>query len=144
LRILVIDDHPPFADALRRMLEHDGHRVRIVLGGREGLNTVRMTRDSGEEFDVIMADYSMPDADGLKIAATVKETVPSPPVVLITAYAVDASDMLPAHVDAMMAKPPDLHELRAILSRVTTRPASNSSDAHREKERGQEPPSRSE
>ena len=128
MRILVIDDHPQLADALRRMLEHDGHRVRIALGGRDGVNTVRMARGSGEEFDVIVADFNMPDLDGLAVAALVKQTAPLTPVVLMTAYDISGSDTLPEHVDAMMTKVPDVHQLRAILARVATRTASHSAD----------------
>lgn len=130
MRILVIDDHPLLADALRRMLEQDGHRVRTALGGREGLTLVRAARTSGEGFDVVVADYNMPDVDGLEVAAAVKQVAPLTPVILITAYDVGTSETLPAHVDAMMTKPPPLVELRAILGRVAaTRTASESADS---------------
>jgi CheY-like chemotaxis protein len=125
LRILVIDDHPLVADALRRMLEHDGHRVSIALGGREGLDIVRTARSSEEEFDVVVADYNMPDLDGLMVAAAVKEIVSPPAVVLITASAVDASETPPAHVDAMLTKQ-DLYGLRTILARIATLKAPDS------------------
>jgi CheY-like chemotaxis protein len=125
LRILVIDDHPLVADALRRMLEHDGHRVSIALGGREGLDIVRTARSAEEEFDVVVADYNMPDLDGLMVAAAVKEIVSPPAVVLITASAVDAGETPPAHVDAMLTKQ-DLYGLRTILARIATLKASDS------------------
>jgi CheY-like chemotaxis protein len=120
LRILVIDDHVVLAEALRRLLERDGHRVMVAAGGRDGVDAFRTAYHSGTPFDVVVADYSMPDMDGLQVAARIKEISTAASLVLITAYHLEP-DQLPMHVDAVLMKPSGIHDVRAALARAVRR-----------------------
>src|SRR3954447_11785220 len=58
-RILVIDDKPDIALALRMLLERAGHEVITADNGRHGLRTFFETRP-----DLVVLDVRMPELDG--------------------------------------------------------------------------------
>jgi CheY-like chemotaxis protein len=120
LRILVVDDHPALAEAFRHILERDGHQVAVARGGIAGVDAMRSALTESRPFDLVMADFSMPDLDGMSVAASVKEMRPSTVVILVTGYRVDPGAP-PACVDAILTKPPSLAAIRAALARVAVR-----------------------
>src|SRR3954452_9836706 len=58
-RILVIDDKPDIAIALRMLLERAGHEVLTAENGRRGLRVFYETRP-----DLVVLDVRMPELDG--------------------------------------------------------------------------------
>ena len=61
-KILIIDDQPTLAKAIRRMLAAD-HDVSTVSSGREALDLI----EAGERFDVILSDLMMPEISGIDL-----------------------------------------------------------------------------
>ena len=123
LRILVVDDDPVVLETLLRMLETDGHAVVAANGGQAGIDAFNAAHSRGETFSVVMTDLGMPHVDGRKVAAAVKQTAPSIPVIMLTGWGqgVDAGGDAPSHVDEILGKPPKLRELREALSRHARR-----------------------
>lgn len=69
-RILIVDDQPTLAKAIRRMLaEYD---VVVVGSAREAL--ARLER--GERYDVILSDLMMPEISGIELHARVARIAP--------------------------------------------------------------------
>jgi PAS domain S-box-containing protein len=62
-RILVVDDNADAAQALRLLLEHDGHEVRVALDGPSGLALARDYRP-----DVALLDIGLPGMSGYELA----------------------------------------------------------------------------
>ncbi len=69
-RILVVDDEPIVARALKRMLRN--HDVTIALDGEHALTALR----ASAEFDVIVCDLMMPGLSGVDLMAKVCELWP--------------------------------------------------------------------
>jgi CheY-like chemotaxis protein len=69
-KILVIDDQPTLAKAIRRML--GDFDVTIVDGGREALDKF----EAGERYDLILSDLMMPDVSGMDLHATLGKIAP--------------------------------------------------------------------
>ena len=110
-RVLVVEDD---ADALLLL--------RLILGSRPGYEVV-FCRNPAQaravaarrRFDVLVTDLHLPGMDGLELAAALRETDPTLPVLLVTAHAtIDAAvravkgsvtDFLttPLHADAVCA-----------------------------------------
>jgi CheY-like chemotaxis protein len=67
LRILLLDDDAAFVKTLRMMLEAD-HDVRGTTDTREALAAI----ESGERFDAILCDMSMPTMTGAQFHARVE------------------------------------------------------------------------
>jgi CheY-like chemotaxis protein len=70
----------------------------------------------------------MPHVDGRTVATAIKSHAPTVPVVLLTGwgYRLRAQDDVPQHVDCVLSKPPQLHELRAALAELASRQTSTS------------------
>ena len=77
--ILIIEDEPSVADALRLILEDRGHRVLLAAGGVAGLRLAREPRVS-----LVVTDLFLPDLSGLDILRALGAERPRLPVVLIT------------------------------------------------------------
>jgi DNA-binding response OmpR family regulator len=67
-------------DFVRRGLEAEGFAVETALDGREG---ERLALRGG--YDAIVLDLMLPGRDGLEILASVRQTTPNVPVIVLTA-----------------------------------------------------------
>ena len=125
-RILVVDDEPLVCDAVKMMLEFDGHAVETAGSGKAALTMLDKTR-----FDLVITDFEMPLMKGDELAAAIKARDPKQPVVMITAYAemLQASGNPLTGVDAVISKPFLLENLREVIAKVS--PAGSRS--HRER-----------
>jgi CheY-like chemotaxis protein len=66
-KVLVIDDNSDAANALRMLLENDGHNVRVAHDGVSGLALVREYRP-----EYLLLDIGLPRLNGYDIAASVR------------------------------------------------------------------------
>ena len=80
-RVLVIDDEPSVADALRVILEDEGFAVSVAASGRDGLEQARRA-----VFRVTITDLRLPDMDGLEVLGSLRERGHGGAVILITSY----------------------------------------------------------
>ena len=69
-KILIIDDQPTLAKAIRRMLAD--YDVTVVAGGREALDKI----EAGERYDVILSDVMMPEISGMELHARLVTIAP--------------------------------------------------------------------
>jgi CheY-like chemotaxis protein len=114
-RILVVDDEPLVCEAVKMMLNFDGHRVETASGGKEALAFM----EKGQ-FDLVITDFEMPVMKGDELAAAIKARSPNQPVVMITAYAemLQASGNRLTGVDLVISKPFLLENLREAIAKV--------------------------
>jgi PAS domain S-box-containing protein len=111
--ILVVDDRPADAAALRAVLDDPGYQVVTVDSGQDALRQV-LQRD----FAVILLDVVMPRLDGFELATMIKQRERSQhtPIIFLTAASVDVSKLYRAYsVGAIdyLIKPVDPHIVRA-------------------------------
>jgi CheY-like chemotaxis protein len=114
--ILVVDDEPLVCDAVKMMLNFDGHIVETASNGREALAMF----DQGK-FDLVITDFEMPTMKGDELAAAIKARSPAQPVVMITAYAemLQSSAHPLSGVDFVISKPFLLENLREAIAKVS-------------------------
>ena len=80
-RVLVIDDEPSVADALRIILEDEGFAVVVAASGRDGITEARRA-----PFCVTVTDLRLPDMDGLEVIAAFREGGLGGAAILITSH----------------------------------------------------------
>ncbi len=113
-RILVVDDEPLVTQALARLLSMK-HHVDAAGGGREALSRLL----SGERYDVILCDISMPDITGLDVYDEVARQLPEQAarIVFVTGGITSASHR--ARLDAISAlvleKPVDVDCILSVV-----------------------------
>jgi len=81
-KILVVDDEKNMCQYLSIMLRKEGYDVKTVHNGKKALQEIKET-----SFDVVITDIRMEGMDGIELLATMKETNPALPVIIMTAYA---------------------------------------------------------
>ena len=115
-RILVVDDEPLVCDAVKMMLNFDGHSVETASNGKEALALF----ESGK-FDLVITDFEMPTMKGDELAAAIKARAPQQPVVMITAYAemLESTRNPLTGVDFVISKPFLLENLREAIAKVS-------------------------
>jgi DNA-binding NtrC family response regulator len=89
-RLLVVDDEPTICDALKGALSTDGFAVHAAENAIQAIAELER-----QEFDVVLADLSLPRVSGLELLDRVKKSWPSIEVIVFTgqgsiATAVDA------------------------------------------------------
>jgi len=83
IRVLIVDDHPTFAQGLSRLLEDqpDLEPVGIAADGEEA---VRLAHDL--KPDVVVMDVSMPKLNGIEATKQIKKELPNTMVLVLSAY----------------------------------------------------------
>ena len=80
--ILIVDDAETVRKPLRQLLEMNGFRVSEASNGIEGLAVARANASS---LKLVIADYNMPQLDGISMAAKLRaEKLDIPTVILTT------------------------------------------------------------
>jgi two-component system, OmpR family, copper resistance phosphate regulon response regulator CusR len=118
LRLLVVEDEPKVARALRDGLEPEGYRVSLAHTGEEGFFLA-----SSQPFDVIILDRMLPGRDGLEILGTLRRKGLLTPVLVLTARDAveDRVDGLDAGADDYLVKPFAFAELLARVRALVRR-----------------------
>ena len=88
LRILVVDDELIVRSWIARLLRDEGYAVEIATDGVEAL---RIARETPDEFDLVVTDVRMPQMDGWQLGRRVREEWPGVPVLYISGYDVHQS-----------------------------------------------------
>ena len=88
-RVLIVDDHPAFRAAARRLLELEGYDV--VGEAEDGLSALAAARTLRPDF--ILLDVQLPDLDGFEVAEQLSGD-DNPPAVVLTSSR-DRSDYGP-------------------------------------------------
>ena len=114
-RILVAEDEAIARENFAHALTRKGHEVTLAENGRNALRAL----DSGE-FDVLVTDLRMPDADGMQLLEYIKANAPDTEVVILTGYATveTAVDAMRKGAFQYLSKPVRLEELCLVVGKA--------------------------
>jgi two-component system chemotaxis response regulator CheY len=127
--VLIIDDEEDIRDALRRVLERAGYRVRGAEDGAEGLKQMQQ-----RPADVIITDIIMPKLNGVETIAEMRQQFPNARIIAIsgggnfgvtdyqpnaitTSAYLAAADQAGAHI--ILTKPFESADLLKAISQLT-------------------------
>ena len=120
-RILVIDDEPVVVDVLRGVLDPQGYELRSASDAASG----RQMLEIDSNWDAVLLDVMLPDANGLQVLRWARERLPDLSVVMITAYGTveNAVEAMKAGAYHYLMKPFKNDEVRLLVSQAvqTTR-----------------------
>jgi CheY-like chemotaxis protein len=120
IRVLIVDDHELFTEALTSTLELDD-RFHVVGTAKTGREAVRLAKTAAA--DVVLMDMSMPVLDGLAATRAIR-ALPGPAgrvrVIALTANAMsgDREECLAAGMDDYLSKPVETAALSQALARA--------------------------
>jgi DNA-binding NarL/FixJ family response regulator len=81
VRVLIVDDHRMFAEALEAILATDG-RIEIAGHASTGEEAIDLAR--GAKPDVVLMDIAMPVMDGLEATRRIADEVPNTAILMLT------------------------------------------------------------
>ena len=118
MRILLVEDDMPLANALQKSLQNEGFIVNHVNQGKIALNAL-YTPDQ----DMIILDLGLPDIDGLDVLRQLRNQKSSMPVIILTARDSIESKVkgLDYGADDYLVKPFEIQELMARLRVIERR-----------------------
>ena len=114
--VFIVEDNADARETLKRLLEFEGHRVRVAVDGPSALQAMR---ESAPEIALI--DIGLPKMDGYELARRICAEIDSarrPVLVAVTGYGLpeDRSRSAAAGFDVHLVKPVELAALNALLS----------------------------
>src|SRR3954454_18518871 len=116
IRVLVVDDDEPHAQAVAESLERVGYDCVVAGTGREGLQLIEE-----QNFDIVLTDLIMDDVGGMDVLAKAKRELPDAEVVILTGHnpAKPAVLAMQAGATTYLTKPLDIIELRTVADKVS-------------------------
>ena len=116
-RVLIVDDKENMLKLLAKVLG-EKYEVSVAAHGAEALSLL-----STNDFDVVLSDIRMPEADGFQVLKAVKDATPLTEVVLMTAYATvqDAVEAIKQGAYDYLQKPFDPDAAVLVVGRAVER-----------------------
>ena len=118
MRILVVEDEPKLAQAVKEGLEANEHAVSIAATGEDGFFLAQT-----QPFDLLIFDIMLPGRDGVEIMGNLRRLGHRTPILLLTAKDTveDRVRGLDSGADDYLAKPFALSELQARVRALSRR-----------------------
>jgi len=114
-RILVVDDHEEVREVIAAHLEALGYQPVQAATGRTAM---AILGGNCAAFDLLIADYAMPEMSGIDLARAVRQLCPDLPAIIVTGYA-DVSSLEERSEGAILLhKPFRMSELGATVERA--------------------------
>lgn len=119
-RVMIVDDEPRIAQALKRMLQTD-HDLTLASCGAEAIEHVL----AGERFDAIITDVMMPNMTGLELLDRLVDLAPDQATRVIFlsggCYTGPTQTRLEGMANPQLQKPVSGRELRACVEDLVSR-----------------------
>lgn len=116
-QILLIEDEPNIAEAIRFLLTRDGCDVAVITNGAEAMGALAKTAP-----DLVILDLMLPGLSGLQILSDMRASAAfaALPVLMLSAKGQerDKEAALAAGVSVFMTKPFDNKEMREAVQRL--------------------------
>ena len=115
VNILVADDEPHMLKVFSAILKAEGYNFNMVSGGKEALELME-----NEVFDLVIADLSMPDIDGIELLKECKKSNPNLGFIIVTGHASVSSAVtaMKEGADDYITKPWEREQLLIAVERT--------------------------
>ncbi|RUL86964.1 sigma-54-dependent transcriptional regulator [Tautonia sociabilis] len=116
IRVLVVDDDEPHAEAVAESLRRVGYDCTVAVGGREALRLIEE-----QHFDIIVTDLVMEPVGGLEVLQKAKQELPDAEVVILTGHGTiqTAVRAMQGGAATYLTKPLDINELRDVVAKAS-------------------------
>jgi PAS domain S-box-containing protein len=109
-RIVLVDDEPAITLSLALLLRRDGNEV---VTFHKPADALAAFQKDPQRFDLLLTDFSMPQMNGLELAAAVHAVAPSVPIIMMSGYAqsLQRDTLQAAGIAKVLDKPVEGHLL---------------------------------
>jgi PAS domain S-box-containing protein len=91
MRILVVDDKRAVRELIKKFLDAMGFLADTAASGKEALQHIEEKTQSGQEYGLVILDWSMPEMDGIETGRRIRalNLKTEPKLLMLTAYGHD-------------------------------------------------------
>jgi DNA-binding response OmpR family regulator len=121
--ILLVDDEVHMLDLVGELLHTFGYKVIPQPDAESALSVIRQ----GTGIDLVITDYRMPGMNGVEFLKIVRTTLPSVPIIMLTAYSSVEIYLITLSLGAFeyLNKPFTEKELNHVVKSALQRPAAD-------------------
>ena len=83
MKVLLVDDHPLILTALQTVIRSIGSEAEVV--GTESAAAARAALRSADDYDLVLLDLALGDADGFEVLTEFRAAYPALPIVVVSA-----------------------------------------------------------
>ncbi|MDE2274863.1 MAG: response regulator transcription factor, partial [Burkholderiales bacterium] len=83
MKVLLVDDHPLVLSALQGVIQTVGSDTTVV--GVDSAAAARACLREADDFDLVLLDLALGDADGFEVLVEFRAAYPAVPVVVVSA-----------------------------------------------------------
>jgi len=111
-KILVVDDDESIRKTLATILEEKGYDVDTAENGKEAIE-----KTNAEFYNLALLDIRLPDMEGTKLLAAMKETTPPMVKIIVTGYPSlhNAIEAVNKGADAYVIKPLNIDSVLSLI-----------------------------
>ena len=122
--VCLVDDEIDITSVIKKGLEQDGY---IVHDYNDPIMAWEYFKVNGKNCTVVLSDVRMSGMNGFEFCRRVKELRPEAPVILMTAFEMNQSEVskvMPSTMaDGYIQKPISMKKLKEIIDEFTSRPS---------------------
>jgi DNA-binding NarL/FixJ family response regulator len=85
MKVLLVDDHPLILSALQGVIRGLGDDVTVVGAGSAHAARETLKQEPASDFDLVLLDLQLGDADGFDLLSELRNLYPALPVVVVSA-----------------------------------------------------------
>jgi two-component system, cell cycle sensor histidine kinase and response regulator CckA len=117
VHVLVADDEPAVALAIKSALKFCGYSVLTVPDGKAALDAIRAEPN---RFQLVLSDHSMPGLSGIALVEALRLLAYPGRIVILSAYLTGENEARYQElgVDQILSKPFNIERLRTALDRA--------------------------
>ena len=121
--VCLVDDEAHITSVIKKGLEQEGY---IVHDYNDPIKAWEYFKVNGKNCTVVLSDVRMSGMNGFEFCRRVKELRPEAPVILMTAFEMNQSEvskvMPSASVDGFIQKPVSMKKLKEVIDEFASRP----------------------
>lgn len=123
LNILVAEDNAFTASQYTKILEKNGHKVKIAKDGQECLEAYEQALSEFDSldknpFDVVLLDNNMPKKSGVEVAKEILDKRPSQRIIFASAYDINSLIKAPGNIPKTVEILEKPFSLNTMISKV--------------------------
>ena len=121
--VCLVDDEADITSVIKKGLEQEGY---IVHDYNDPIKAWEYFKVNGKNCTIVLSDVRMSGMNGFEFCRRVKEIRPEAPVILMTAFEMNQSEvskvMPSASVDGFIQKPVSMKKLKEVIDEFASRP----------------------
>ena len=118
-RLLIVDDNEDILSTFYEFFNSMGYQVKTAV---DGFVALKLLRDKGSSFHVLITDLVMPNISGVGLISIVKKEYPKLKIIAMTGYGDQPGALASeAEADIVLFKPIDLFKIETTISELIKR-----------------------